>query len=326
MSNKESPFKDCSSVEEIFNDVKRRIPRNGPPVIGAEKSANENVLVNWSRTGNNKFVATGAVVEKLPSGLYFVDCLTNDGNPVFQNIDIKVDDIVEIKGGVVDNLMEQISMFMNDPKDLNVFKEIGCTYSRGILMYGPPGSGKSLCVQMLIKKINDVGGISFLCKDPYLFSKGLKCFRELEPDRFVLCIFEDIDSIISEWGEDELLSILDGEQKIDRVINVATTNFPERLDKRIAGRPRRFDRIIKIDNPDESVRREYFKNKLKIDGDELDKWTNETKGLSFAALAEMIISVKCLHIPFDKAVKILNEVSEAKWTSDEFAEKKMGFL
>ncbi len=42
----------------------------------------------------------------------------------------------------------------------------------------------------------------------------------------MVCIFEDIDAIVQEHGEDELLALLDGEARIDYVLNVATTNYP----------------------------------------------------------------------------------------------------
>jgi ATP-dependent 26S proteasome regulatory subunit len=55
------------------------------------------------------------------------------------------------------------------------------------------------------------------------------------------------------------LSVLDGENQVDKVLNIATTNYPEKLDRRLVGRPRRFDRLIYIDMPNHVVRREYFK-------------------------------------------------------------------
>ena len=64
---------------------------------------------------------------------------------------------------------------------------------------------------------------------------ALKVFREIEPNRSIIYIFEDIDSIIEHHGEDEILSVLDGEMQVNKVLNIATTNYPERLDRRIVG-------------------------------------------------------------------------------------------
>ena len=63
-------------------------------------------------------------------------------------------------------------------------------------------------------------------------------------------------------GDSELLQWLDGSHQINKVINIATTNYPERLDRRIVSRPRRFDRIIKIEAPAARIRETYLAKKL----------------------------------------------------------------
>jgi SpoVK/Ycf46/Vps4 family AAA+-type ATPase len=146
----------------------------------------------------------------------------------------------------------------------------------------------------------------------------------LQKDRPIVCLFEDIDAIVNKYGEDELLSLLDGETQIDRVLNIATTNYPEKIDKRIVARPRRFDRRIKIGMPSEKVRQVYFQKKLKIDKSEIDKWVESTDSFSFASCAELVISVKCLGITFDEAVEILRKLMDNKDSSDDDREM-MGF-
>ena len=118
--------------------------------------------------------------------------------------------------------------------------------------------------------------------------------------------------------------LLDGENQVDRVINIATTNYPEKLDKRIVARPRRFDRVIKIDMPNEKIRKEYFKNKLGINGEDLDYWTEASNGFSFASLSELVISVKCLGNSFEKSIERLKELSR-KHSSSEFEQASVGF-
>ena len=57
--------------------------------------------------------------------------------------------------------------------------------------------------------------------------------RSIEPDTQIVCLFEDIDAYIGTYGEEEILSLLDGETQINKVLNVATTNYPRKLDQRI---------------------------------------------------------------------------------------------
>lgn len=188
-------------------------------------------------------------------------------------------------------------------------------------------SGKTCIVHQIMHDIEEAGGLVFQCDcHPQLFNSGLALFREIEPDRPVVCLFEDIDAIISSHGEDELLGLLDGENQINRVLNIATTNYPERLDKRLVARPRRFDRVIKVDMPSQTVRRLYFQKKLNVDEQDLDKWVKATEGFSFAALAELVISVCCFGNDFKESVDRLNEMMTVNISSHDYdSTAKVGF-
>jgi len=111
----------------------------------------------------------------------------------------------------------------------------------------------------------------------------------------MLCILEDIDALIGHYGDVVLLQWLDGNHQVDKVINLATTNYPERLDPRIISRPRRFDRVVRIDAPDAKLRTAFFARKLPDQSaEERARWVALTKGLPFSHLSEVVISVKCM--------------------------------
>ena len=78
------------------------------------------------------------------------------------------------------------------------------------------------------------------------------------------------------------------------MLNVPTTNYPERLDQRFVARPRRFDRVLRIEPPDGAARRAYLAAKLAADDADVEQWAEATDGPSLAALAEAVISVRCL--------------------------------
>jgi SpoVK/Ycf46/Vps4 family AAA+-type ATPase len=131
------------------------------------------------------------------------------------------------------------------------------------LLHGPAGSGKTCLVQQIIADIVKSDGLVFQCTNhPAVFNDGLSQFRKVEPNRPIVCLFEDIDAIVEEHGEDEILTLLDGENQIDKVLNIATTNYPEKLDKRLVARPRRFDRVLEIGMPTAEVRKMYFQKKI----------------------------------------------------------------
>src|SRR5262249_20123468 len=147
----------------------------------------------------------------------------------------------------------------------------------------------------VVHRIIKAGHVAVFCEHPGIFSRAMELFRKIEPERPLVCMFEDIDAIIEMHGDSELLQWLDRAHPINKVINIATTNYPERLDRRIVSRPRRFDRIIKIEAPSAPIRETYLAKKLpELQAAELGRWVSLTEGLSFAALAELVISVACL--------------------------------
>jgi hypothetical protein len=147
-------------------------------------------------------------------------------------------------------------------------------------------------------------------------STTLTRLREVEPDRPVVCIF---DAIIRQCGDSQLLQLLDGNAQINKVVNLASTNYPERLDRRIIARPRRFDRLIKIGPPEARLREAYFARKLpELTPAQLEHWVELSSGLPFAALAELVISVECLGHDLEAAAATLHELDRHTPSSDEF--------
>jgi hypothetical protein len=188
-------------------------------------------------------------------------------------------------------------------------------------------SGKTCLVQQIIADIVNADGLVFQCTNhPAVFNDGLAQFRKVEPDRPIVCLFEDIDAIVAEHGEDEILQLLDGESAIDKCLNIATTNYPENLDKRLVARPRRFDRVIQIGMPSPEVRKLYFQKKLNVTDVEIENWVKASDGFSFAACAELVISVCCFEKPFENAVKDLKEMMSANVSSRDYDKSQtLGF-
>lgn len=274
----------------------------------------------WALCGPGEFLAIQKTQKCLTDGVYRIKSVNND--IVFYKTEINIDDLLTFPDSVGDNILSEIDDFWNKSE---AFKKYGFLHRRGYLLYGPAGGGKTSLVQQILKKIIERRGVVFLVDNPTLLGLGLAQFREVEPNRNVVCVFEDIDSIIDSFGEDSILSILDGEMQIDKVLNIATTNYPEKLHKRLVGRPRRFDRVMKIGMPNVEVRRLYFQKKLGIDDAEIDTWIKKTDGFSFAAMAELVISVKCLGTPFNEAVTILADLLNDKPSSEHDNGGRLGF-
>lgn len=268
------------------------------------------------------FWPTGKTIGKLVSGVYCVEVCQQ--GLYFKKQSLVTDDLIKFEDGLPKEILDEINTFW-DKKE--TFKKWKFLHKRGILLYGPAGMGKSCLVSQIMQGIQERDGIVILANGhPGTVQAGLTKIREIEPDRPIVCVLEDIDSTIKHYGEQEILALLDGEAQIDNVLNLATTNYPERLEKRIVNRPRRFDRVIKVGKIDERMRRAYFTQKLAIDGSDVERYVGASEGFSFAAMAELVISTKCLDLDFDTVVEKLDSLKDFKPDSEDDEEKKrMGF-
>lgn len=280
-------------------------------------------LVQWAVCGPNTYKPVSSTFEELESGVYGIRVSQYHGI-IYEKRSICVDELLRFPDSVSEKILDEISTFWKKGRK---FKEHGFLHRRGYLLHGPAGSGKTCLVHQIIADIVESGGLVFQCSNhPSVFNDGLSQFRKVEPDRPVVCLYEDIDAIIDEHGEDDILNLLDGENQIDKVLNLATTNYPEKLDPRIICRPRRFDRVLKIDMPSDTVRRMYFNKKLNVSESELDKWVSATKTFSFAACSELVIAVCCFEKPFDEAVKTLSDMMGSRPSSREYNSSGVGFV
>jgi transitional endoplasmic reticulum ATPase len=155
------------------------------------------------------------------------------------------------------------------------FKRLGIEPPKGVLLYGPPGCGKTL----LAKAVATESEANFISvKGPEIFSKWVgeseKAIREIfrKARQAAPCIvyFDEIDAIapirglgfgdsaVTERVITQLLTEMDGIQSLENVVVLASTNRPDMLDPALL-RPGRFDRLIYVPPPDYEARLEIFK-------------------------------------------------------------------
>jgi hypothetical protein len=279
--------------------------------------------IQWKVAMPGLYEACGITHRNLPAGAYA--CSVNQyGEPQLLAKDLQVDDLIDFVDSLPSQILQEIENFWSLG---DKFQRHGYLHRRGYLLYGPQGSGKSSVVHQVVHRIIKAGHVAVFCEHPGVLTRSMELFRKIEPERPLVCMFEDIDAMIEVHGDSELLQWLDGSHQIDKVINIATTNYPERLDRRIVSRPRRFDRIIKIEAPAAGIRETYFAKKLPdLPAEELARWVELTDGLSFAALAELVISVACLGNSVEETVRLLRTIDDQHPSSREFERPgAMGF-
>ncbi len=268
----------------------------------------------WS-ISDGIYWGTSETCEKLPGGAYVCGFSHEVGAHVLRQ-DVHTDSLLDLPDEASSSLIAEFEEFWRREPD---FRSRGFLLKRGFLLWGPPASGKTSTVSLLSKKlVQEHDGIVLLINEPSLFSAVLRLLRKIEPARRIVGILEDLDALVGRWGESDLLALLDGETQTDNIVFVATTNYPERLDRRFVDRPSRFDTIRYIGMPSAAARRVYLSAKepsLKEDG--LDEWVERSEGFSIAHLKEMIVAVKCLGQPLDEAVKRLEEMQARQPTSED---------
>lgn len=236
------------------------------------------------------------------------------------------DELYELNDSIAELICNEYEKFIEAKEK---YQKLRLAHRRGIFLHGSQGCGKTATFQRVVQHSIKHGGISFqMDVNPELFSAGLKMFRSIEPDRTAVCLMEDIDALIEKFGEASILSLLDGEAQIDGVFNLASSNYPEKLDKRLINRPRRFDRVIRVDKPNDSIRKQYIETKLALLGEVNEERVIQiieaTKGLSFSALTEFIISTEIMDIPLEEATQIIRKLEKNKPSSTE-DKGRMGF-
>lgn len=297
-----------SRLSELIMAGLTNTPTSFPEIAGShEENSGIDVTTmsksNWA-TSDNNYWAIGKTCKSIPSNLYEPSYSDNIGF-YLKTLTNNMDDIIDLPDSESEKLIEEIQEFTTLRES---FLTHGFLYKRGILLWGPPGSGKTVTIQQLIRLFTRTGdGIAVMCGQPQLLTNVLRDFRKVEPSRQVLVIIEDLDALIEMYRESEFLTMLDGEAQLQNVVYVATTNYPERLDNRFKDRPSRFDTIRKIGMPTEKARETYLRVKLPdIGEEELKDYVKGSDGYSIAYLRELIVLTQCFKKPLGEALDRLN--------------------
>jgi energy-coupling factor transporter ATP-binding protein EcfA2 len=257
---------------------------------------------------NDGFLPSGPKRPTLDAGVYTVTL--TDAGPIFSKAKVVTDDLIELDDELSKRVLRNMEVFWASKDEYN---KRNIVYKRGLLLEGPAGSGKTSLVNLLTHELVRREGVVLICGSPKSMAVSLEALRRIEPERNIIVIFEDIDEMIDHHGEHELLALLDGEHQIDNVVNIATTNFPEKLGARICNRPSRFDERIRVGMPDAKARERYLKHILKqevpaVPEAEIMKWVADTEHFSVAHLRELAVAITCLKQDYATVLKRLRSM------------------
>ena len=248
------------------------------------------------------------VVSTVPKGIVHIDENTEvelraefEEAPTGRAV-VNYDDVGGM-GETIQQLREMVELPLRYPE---LFTRLGVDPPKGVLLHGPPGTGKTRLAQAVA---NESDAQFFAINGPEIMGSGYgesekrlrEVFEQATKSAPAIVFIDEIDSIAPKrsqvTGEAEkrlvaqLLTLMDGLEARSNLVVIAATNRPDAIDEALR-RPGRFDREIVIGVPDEKGRREILAIHTrgmplgdKVDLDELSRVTHGFVGADLAALA-----------------------------------------
>lgn len=286
--------------EDILS-ISGRLKQSSPRLETVENPEEDEDRIKgtqWSDVRGGCIITANNTFSKLESGYYSIH-YSNEIGMYFQKEKIATNKLFEMPNSATELIMSDISKFWTLEE---TYKKYSRVFRRNYLLYSAPGTGKTSLInimcQQLIKLYDGIVFSLYTERDIELFIDAVRRVRDIEPERKIIAVIEDIDAFISPDEscrsslDSYLLNILDGNYKINGVVIIATTNYIERIANRYKNRPSRFDRIVEFPLPNEASRKIFIEKSVlpedlkKIN---IDEWVKKTKGYTIDHINELIL-------------------------------------
>jgi len=268
----------------------------------------ESASEGWAGIGRG-FTRAMDIRKELTPG-YYVATLTMRG-PMLVPFQVTNDDILDLPGEKTEDIIKRADEFW-DLEDS--FKALNFIHKRGILIKGQPGCGKSIVAFKVGRNlIQKRAGIVIYPTSPYSMEDCARDIREVEPNKKILNVIEDIDMMVGMYGERTLTAFLDGETSIDKILTLGITNDDRILSSRLTARPSRFDVIETVGVLTAEARKSFLEQKAtSLTPEQIDLWVSKTEDYTVPMLKELMIMVLAYCCPLDSSVEKINKTFKSR--------------
>jgi hypothetical protein len=235
--------------------------------------------------------------ESLPNGVYYHEYGSAALPERISPMVIREDKYVELMDSLKE-LDEGIDQFVQNKQ---IYIDSCSSYKLGILLFGPPGSGKTSYMREFIRKKDAI--VIFM--DGVPSRKFLEKLETSTKNRTKIIVFEEAVSLL-ESSEDirEMLDFLDGSKSLSNTIYFLSTNYPESIPENIV-RNGRIDIFVRVDYPNINARKKLISLYLKREASEEELVL--TENLPIVDIREICFSHKKTSKSFKECVKIIED-------------------
>lgn len=236
--------------------------------------------------------------QDLPSGIYSHEYGSSSSPERLLPLELREDNYIELLSSLshLDNTIDQFI------QNKDIYTDSRSLYKLGILLFGPPGTGKTSYMREFIRKQKD-SIIIFL--DGVPTRKFLEKIESSTKNKLKIIVFEEVVSLL-ESSEDirQMLDFLDGSKSLSNTIYFLSTNYPESIPENVI-RNGRIDVFVRVEYPDNEARIKLINLYLKRDPTEQE--LNVTKDMPIVDIREICFLHKKTSNSFSECAKIVEE-------------------
>jgi transitional endoplasmic reticulum ATPase len=292
---------DADGCQAVVNDLAR---------IGQADGHYDETEKKWAEIDYDEEKISSEILEKIQiTSDDFREALKEVSPSALREVQVQVPNVSWDDVGGLDDLKEELKEAVEWPiKYKDAYDYVDVESPKGILLHGPPGTGKTLIAKALAK-MTESNFISI--KGPELLSKWVgesekgvrEIFRKARQAAPCIIFLDEVDALVPRRGSggsdshvtenvvSQILTEIDGLEELNNVLIIGATNRLDIVDEALL-RPGRFDRIIKVPNPDEKARQHIFEihtKKKPLDSNvkisEIVRITDDFSGAEIAAVA-----------------------------------------